>query len=412
MKHRPLSPLAIFFLLAGSSCEAPGSAAIPLVPIAQQSLTVVSSQSDALWDVRDVIDIGDTYWALTASAPFVHGFGPTGELRSRFGSSGQGPGEFRFPSAVWPGQDRGSLTVWDPGTLLALTFSPDGALVSSLRAPTLGAIRSDIATVTFGDPFRAITVPGGILTAHYASGVNHADDLWNGRLVVVPDDGGDLEPLIDFADELPGASARSDATLLVPVPLWDGCADGRIAILDPLARKLFVLDPATRERTEIALPWQPRELQEDARVAYMVARVSAEVGDEDVSEAEIREFAQAAARNGASMFAAEEPIGVDLKCAPGRVWIQEFQHSFRHPLGFGPSWRTVTLDRQPATFSRVVFPDGFNPSRITESRAIGVVEDPMGLQRVATVSLSSTSRQASLQTAPPTYRAPQAAQEN
>ena len=92
------------------------------------------------------------------------------------------------------------------------------------------------------------------------------------------------------------------------------------------------------------------------------------------------------------MFALEEPIGVDLKCAPGQVWIQEFDAT-SNPLGFGPFWRTVALDGRAVTFSRVLFPKGFNPHRISESRAIGVVVDSVGLERLATLSLPRFSRQ-------------------
>ena len=412
MKRHPLPLLLVTLaMVAGSSCEAPGRGVMPLLPIDRQALTVVSTQKDALWDVRDVVDDGATLWALTASAPFVHGFGPTGELTARFGSSGQGPSEFRFPSAVWPGHASGSLTVWDHGAFAARTFSRHGTLLSSQGALMLGAIRSDIATVTFGDPFRAVRVPGGFLATHYKSGVNHADDLWHGRLVRVPDNGGDPQVLIDFAGELPGAPVRSNATLLIPVPLWDGCPDGRIAVLDPVARKLIMLDPADGEREEIALPWQPREMGSNARLAYMTARIKAEAGDQEIPEAEIQNFAAAAVRNGQSMFALEEPIGVDLKCAPRQVWIQEFDAT-SNPLGFGPFWRTVALDGEGVTFSRVLFPKGFNPHRISESRAIGVVVDSVGLQRLAILSLPRFSRQDPAPLDPLTYPALLTPEEN
>lgn len=383
---------AVLVLVAGFACDGPGLPELPVVPVDELSLTVLSSHDEALWDVRDVVDAGNTLWALTASPPFVHGFGPTGELTARFGSAGEGPGEFRFPSAVWLGHAQGSLTVWDPGSLAAHTFSQSGALLSSTGTPRLGAIRSDIRTVTFGDPFRAVRVPGGIVTARYESGVNHAGDLWNGDLVRVPDDGAEPTVLFDFADELAGTEERSAATLLVPVPLWDGCPDGRIAVLDPVARKLLMLDPAAGSRQEIVLPWHPGELDDEARLAYMVARIRAEVGDEGTPEDEIQSYAAAAVRDGETMFPRAEPLAVDLKCAPGQVWLQEF-HATSHPLGFGPFWRAVALSGESVTFSRVILPQGFHPHSISESRAIGVVADPMGLQRVATVSLPQFSRQ-------------------
>ena len=384
---------AIPVVLIGSACDEPLPVLeLPTIPISPLSLTVVSPAEDPLWDVRDVLVLDGTIWALTASAPFIHGFSPTGELTARFGNSGEGPGEFRFPSAVWPGQHTGSLTVWDSGSFSALTFSGYGALLSSLHAPALGAIRSDIASVTFGDPFRAVKVPGGLVAARYESGVNEGTDLWYGRLVRIPHDGGEAQVLIDFATELPGAFVRPTGSLLAPVPLWDGCSDGRIAVLDPVARTLFMLDPDREGREAFALPWHPAPLDDNARIAYMTSRIRAEIEDAGLSEAEIANYATAATRNAAEMFPIEQPLGVDLKCAPNRVWIREFAGS-SHPLGYGPFWRTVNVDQESPTFSRVVFPPDFNPYRMTGSRAIGVVLNSVGLQRVAAVTLPQFPRQ-------------------
>lgn len=403
--------LTIPLALAGSSCDRPGADLdLPIIPIGPLSLSVVAAAEDPLWEVRDVLAHDGTIWALTASAPYVHGFAPSGELTSRFGNSGEGPGEFRFPSAVWPGEAPGSLTVWDSGSFSALTFSGVGALLSSRRAPALGAIRSDIASVTFGDPFRAVRVPGGLVTVRYDSGVNHGTDLWNGRLVRIPDDGSDPRALIDFATELPGAPMRPAGSLLAPVPLWDGCPDGRIAVLDPVARTLFMLDPDGDRREAVVLPWHPSSLDGNARIEYMTARVRSEVVDGSLSEAEIVRYATEAARNAIELFAVDEPLGVDLKCAPGRVWIQEFEGT-SHPLGYGPSWLTVNFDDEIATFWRVVFPPDFDPHRITETHAIGVLLDSVGLQRVATVSLPLFSRQGTAPSPPPPPAHPTVAQQ-
>ena len=383
--------LALPAMLAISSCDRPQPVDIPVIPIDPQSLTVLSPVTDALWDVRDVLVVDDTIWALTASALHVHGFGPTGKLTARFGSVGEGPGEFRFPSGIWPGGSSGSLTVWDSGSFAALTFSTGGTLLSSSRTPLRGAIRSDIGTVTFGDPFRAVPVPGGLVVASYDSGVNHGSDLWNGRLMHIPDDGGDPRALFDFATDLPGAAHLPSASLLVPVPLWDGCPDGRIAVLDPVSRTLFIVDPARNERAAFGLPWHSEPLGSDARIAYMMSRVRAEIERGSASETEISSLATEAAASLADLFATEEPIAVDLKCAPNLVWIQSFEGS--HPLGYGPLWTTVSYHRASPAFSRVVFPAGFIPHRITESFAFGVVADTGGLQRLATVFVPPFARQ-------------------
>ena len=382
--------LALLVVPTLSTCDGPHAVDMPTIRIDPQSLTVLSP-AHPLWDVRDVLILDGNVWALTGSAPYLHVFGPTGSLTARFGSAGEGPGEFRFPSAVWPGRSGGSLTVWDSGSFAALTFSSSGALLSSWHTPIRGAIRSDIGSVTFGDPFRAVSVPGGLVVARYDSGVNHGTDLWNGRLLHIPDGQGDPSVVIDFASDLPGALDLSSVSLLAPVPLWDGCPDGRIAVLDPVARTLFIVDPARNERAAFALPWHTEHLRSASHIAYMMSRVEAEVGRGSVSEAEISTLATEAARDLAEMFAQEEPIGVDLKCATEQVWIQSYEPS--HPLGYGPTWKTVSFHRGSVAFSRVIFPPDFIPYRITETHAIGVVADPSGLQRVATVLLSPYARQ-------------------
>ena len=122
----------------------------------------------------------------------------------------------------------------------------------------------------------------------------------------------------------------------------------------------------------------------------MRSRARAETARGSVSEAELTRLATEAAASLAELFAKEKPLGVNLKCAPDRVWIQSFEGS--HPLGYGPLWKTVCFHRGSPAFSRVVFPSGFIPHRITESLAFGVVADASGLQRLATVLVPPFAR--------------------
>ena len=362
---------------------------MPLVAIDENSISVFSLGNDALWGVKDVVHLNGTIWALTTAAPYVHGFEPTGGFSARFGVKGEGPGELRFPSSMWPGPQPGSVTVWDPGSRAALTFSSRGRLLSASQTPTPGVIRSDIATVTFGHPFRAFKVPRAMVVARYTSSVSHGSDLWNGRLVLVSNDGEELATIIHFAHELPGAAHRSTAPMLAPVPLWDGCPDGRIAVLDPVARLLLILSSSGQRLDVIPLPWEPKPLDQETRLAYLISRIRAEVGDRDIAEAEIVEHATETAGRADDLFGVHEPLAVDLRCSPSKVWIQEFDAD-SHPLGFGPVWRTVALGHRPAVFSRVLFPPEFSPYRISDSLAIGVVADSVGFQRLAAVTLPST----------------------
>ena len=382
----PCRPIALLAVLGLAACDNSRPAGMPLVRIGEGALRVISAGNEVLWGIRDVVDLNGTTWVLTTTAPHIHGFEPTGGLSARFGLNGAGPEELRFPWSVWAGPQPGTVTVWDPGSLAALTFSGHGQLLSSSRTSTLGVVRSDISMVTFGDPFRASKIPGAIVVARYASVVSHGGDLWRGRLFLVSDDGKDLALIIDFASGLLGAQQRANAWMLASVPLWDGCPDGRIAVLDPISRQLLMLSRTGRRLETIPLPWEPDALSDEARLAYLVARIRAEAGDRNITEAEILDHATETARRGGHLFPAEEPFAVDVKCSPGQVWIQEFDPS-GHPLGYGPLWRTVALGPRPTVFSRVLFPADFSPFRISDSRAIGVVEDSLGFQRLAAVSL-------------------------
>lgn len=357
------------------------------VRFAHDRITMVSPVDQPLWEVRDAVDVQGTLWVLASSAPFVRGFGPSNAWLRTFGRRGQGPSDLRFPHNLWTRQSLGSVVVWDPGSSKVLTFSSEGALLSALNAPTMPSVRADIGEVTFGHPFRALRVSSGIIVPNYKSGVNHGAELWNGQLLLLREDGTEPLVVLDFARELSGGSQPLEARFLVPVPLWDVCADDRIAVLDPIARTLFIFSIGDTAPTAIALPWEPAPLGYHAQLAYVESMVRAELGDQGISQEEIRRHAHEAMKNAQDLFPKDEPLGVDLKCAAGRVWMQEFD-STAHPLGYGTKWRTIPIDRHRAQVSRVEFPTGFAPIRFSEVGALGLLTDSLGFQRVAQIEFS------------------------
>ena len=225
---------AAVLLLGGPSCAGERPEDLPLFQIGEESMTLLSPDDGSLWDVRDVLEIDGVFWVLKASPPFVHGFDASGERVTTFGIAGDGPGELRYPRALWPDEADGAVTVWDAGSTAALTFSADGRLLSSQPMPRLGGMRADIETVTFGNPFRLFRAAGTTVVGRFDSGVTHGSDLWRGQLVRVADNGPDDQGLpvgevvVDFAEELSGSAERpsSQAPGLVPVPLWDTVPTG------------------------------------------------------------------------------------------------------------------------------------------------------------------------------------------
>ena len=249
----------------------------------------------------------------------------------------------------------------------------------------MGIVRSDIAEVTFGHPFRSARMAGSILVVRYDSGVIHANDLWNGTLLSIPLDGGDPDEVVSFRRDLPGAELRSGAVLLVSVPLWDACPDGRVAVLDPIARILFLISPADGHKEAITLPWEPTKLDAGTRRSYMSARIAAEA-DRQLTAVELEQITNEALNRAAELFARDEPLGVDIRCGPGNVWIQAFDRDGDF-MGYGSRWLRISLAGEPGAIVRVRFPSGFKPHRFSASHAIGVLSDPVGLQDVAVVAL-------------------------
>lgn len=390
------SRATLVLALGISACSRDGPDQLPSTEFGEQTLTLVSPANDALWEVRDILEHSGTLWALTGSAPFVHGFAPSGARVAAFGVSGEGPGELRFPYGLWPGESDATVTVWDAGQAAALTLSSTGRLVSSRSIAEPGVIRADIRTVTFGDPFRVFKEAGAVVLGRYDAVVSGADDLWRGRLVrAFEDEAAADEVIVDFTRDLPGADSRPGApAVLVPVPLWDGCPDGPVAVLDPIARTLYMFGPEPGSPDAIALPFEAAELGRDDKLRYMKHQLAAELRGQDMPVSELDQLAESVLAGAEQMFPRYAPIGVDLRCTAHRVWIQEFDGA-SHPLGYGPRWHTVSRQGPETRFAQVAFPPGFTPHRITESRALGVVTDSVSLQRLATVEfLTSPSTHA------------------
>ena len=370
------APVVLATWLAGSSCA--DEARIPVVRVDPEMLTFLSPLGDALWNVRDMVSIGDTVWVLTAEAPFVHAFGPRSQRLVAFGSAGEGPGELRSPQAILPWSTDVSVAVWDPGVSAVQVFSATGLSLSKVSLPRPGFIRADIRDISFGDPFRVTVDSLGMVMAVYDAPVTRANDLWHGRLVRVT--GGDpteLQVIVDFDRDLGGSTLAHDMSqFLLPVPLWDACPDGRIAILDPIVPAL-TFATQSRNHDVHTLVLKPRRLRPIEQLAYIKAIIRAESGDLGLDEADLNDIAAQTRSRLDGLLPTDAPIAVDMICAEDRVWIQEFDRS---------SWRSIH-PTSGASAIRVEFPHGFTPFSISQSRIVGVVTDSFALQRVAAVDL-------------------------
>ncbi len=351
---------------------------LPTIGVTLDSVTWISPPADEqLWGIRDVLEIEGTTWALTSSKPLLHGF-RDGARFAAIGMIGPGPLEMLSPKALLHGPEPGAVTVWDPGAERYVTYSGSDASLTTRAAPLNGGlVRPDIAAVTFGDPFRMGSVIGYAFGVRYGDRVLRGEDLWGGRLYRMRVPGDSILSWVDFAS-LPGASLRvPGAEVLGPVPLWDTCPDGRIAILDPISTNLYLVRSEWEMRDSVSLTWEHRPLALSDRVGYLVAQYRHETNDPDLSEEEVVTQAERVEREARAMFSAEEPLGVDLKCGPSHAWVQEFDGGV-HPLGYGPVWRTISLDDPPDESTKVTLPPDL-PSSVYWSHGFSAsLRTPLG----------------------------------
>ena len=377
--------LIVLLLLVTSACRESDDTDVMAVHIGSAAMTW-ESPPGSFWEIRDVLRKDGTVWVLTSGEPFVHGLRNGTEIIT-FGSRGEGPHELRSAWA-FPGDysGAGTITVWDAQARLYRTFSNDGLQVSARAARSIGTVRMDIDVVTFGDPMRMSARKEHVVRTEYDNMVASGNDLWTGGLIRADGDGR-VETVIDFG-ELRGASQRDKAReMLVPVPLWDECYDGRIALLDPVARFVYMVGASWEARDSLWIPWEGKSLSRAERLGYLLHHAEAEFrGQSEAIPSEIEAMVANAEQALRDDFPSEAPVGVDIRCAPGRVWIQEFDGG-AHPLGFGRSWWTVSTTGIPPIYSRVVLPVRFRPHSISGPQMLGIVTDSLGLQRVASIRL-------------------------
>ena len=386
--RRPIQPLLLLALAVVACAPKTPDTSMVEVEIARSALTTFQ-EGDELWGVRDIVESGDAIWVLTSAAPFLRAYHRSGRLLADVGESGEGPGEFLNPWILTVPTPSGGVVAWDLSTRRRLLFDARGDFVTSTPTPIAReSVRADIRSVTFGDPFRVVEDDTGVWTAGYPGGISLADDFWGGRIVHRSKGSVEAAVVVDFAVDLPGAASRVPTMGLGPVPLWDVCPDGVAAVLDPVDRSVHLYYPDGTSTRRIALPWTARPLTHEERLGYVRGMMRNETQGTDVSDGEIERAAAEMLAQAGDRLAADAPAGIELRCAPGRVWIQEFDGS-SPPLGYGRTWVTIALDGEVPRFQRVFFPDGFTPYRFTDSVAIGVVTDSVDLQRLAVVRLSA-----------------------
>ncbi len=386
--NRRTSPLATFCVLTGlatfGACRGDGAISdrgaaparwaldpTPILSIGQ----LEGSEDQLLSAVRDVelLD-GDAVLVADGGSYSVRVYGLSGELRSRFGAEGQGPGEF---SAIWAAWLRApdSVAVLDLNSERLSLFHLDGELIDD-RHLTPGEGGGDMFEGGFSD--------GSFVVSRLAYPETFQDGIGIGRMphnLITPEGvpGGQLA-------ETDGAMFYRPETTSVSNP-------GGGAARHPLSPKPRGLVASDTFYIGLSLDSKVQLYTENGS---FVREIQLDMPRLSPSEA-LRLLDSARVGGDRSIRAGPVP---DVKRIPafmgllvddrGRIWAREYRPETDSPWiresgpgftrNYGGTWWIFTAGGMP--IGRLTVPDGFQLEDVDGSLIAGIEVDAVGLERV------------------------------
>lgn len=368
-------------------------------PIAE-SIGVVRWTAAEVVDAAGIMDVAvgdgpdDGHWVLFNSPVVLGLYTYTGELAGRYIRRGQGPAEALAPVAITtnPGSRSGSM-IWDIASsrLIEVNASSQTTVTHELPIRS-GAASSAITLRSYGNPNRMRSFGGGVLIqVERMANVGTMGHLNAGVLVWVRFQLNHVrtDTLLIF-DQLravwPQDMARAEE--LSPIILWSTCSDQALAVYDPGTSQITVSDTSGRVKWQRTVEGQDVPVTHADRKTVLRRSLLGEADDQRlaISREEIERTVSRVAREAASLFPDMRPKAVDLLCdAAQRVWLQSFLlDDVQDVIGKGNIWR-VYGRAEPVRI--VVLPTGFQPQGFTQGGVVGVMQDQVGVQRLALVEV-------------------------
>lgn len=380
-----IAPLAVPLLLAAACSnsvpqhEASEAPEIHLTGLQQ-------FESDELFhDVRDVAVAPDgRVWVLSAYEPHLRLFSASGNLVTRFGRSGAGPGELKNPWYLIPA-DEGAIQVWDVGSRRLDVFDADGEYLGGRRIEIEpGMVLGSIREQSHGEPLRVRSVGDDLWFEVYDGLLTRTSEFWNGKLVRVDANGRPAGEIMRYR-ALEGEKDTDDRRIFSPAPLWTPCGAERAVILNPLSEEAIWLNAdGNRVKTvPLDLPARPVSKEDVERfVSYSIELEARERGIDHGSPGAVRMVREAARRIMTNTPEFGPPVRI--RCdGEERLWVQLFSTDF-DPRGYGSEWQV--FDGETSKLAR--FPKGFQPMVFTDDRVVGTLTDSLGVQRIGVVPLA------------------------
>jgi hypothetical protein len=350
---------------------------------------------DIVARVVDVLPTSDgRVWVLNSIEPYFVVLGPNGQMERQFGERGDGPEEFNGPVALVRGVDPAEVWTYDWGRNALIRISPGDRRVLALRRdsiPIPSLISFKGAGINPAPPWIESTGDGFLLARARVPQYESALHLWDADILLVRADGAEVSvdlhtPIADFLGD--PASRYPAATILLPYPLWTACADGTVALYDPLANTLRRFTEEREELGALALP-DERQLQMTADLVFdmFYRQIEEDVPSGQIpGKEEMRRLTEEQNIEFVNSSADFFPEYADLRCSPdGTLWLRPFDVTTGR-LGQGSDWLRVSAD---GSHTLIALPEAFRTFRIERDRIWGSFRDALGVESIAWVGLDS-----------------------
>lgn len=367
-----------------ASSEANGSVAVP-----RDGINVIAPL-DLVTRVVDLQPMDDgSVWVLNSASPFFVVVGADGTVRGRFGEQGGGPQEFGLPWALVRGVEATEVWTYDVQRhALALISGDDRRDMSlpaeSISRPSLVSFRG--GGVNAAPPWIERSAEGFLLGRARVPRVESALQPWNADIVRIEgaEPEGTITVHLALADLLGDpAETYGAATVLLPYPLWTLCPGGAVALYDPSANELRVMEEGI-EVSALGLPEPSRVPMTVDGVFEMFYRQVA--GDAPAGSLpgieELRQMTEEQNREFVDESTDAFPAYAQLLCTDGAFWLRRYDPTTGR-LGMGEDWLRVTA----GDVTSVSLPSDFTTYRIDTGRVWGTVRDSLNVESVAWIDL-------------------------
>lgn len=346
--------------------------------------------SDVIARVRDLQPLDDgSIWVLNTVEPYFVQFDPAGRPVRAWGRTGDGPLEFRRPTALVRGPAGDDVWAYDRGhnTIIQISGPEEPRVEIRLPPDSLPAGRLvSTANIGVGSEFAWIEPYGNgfVMARRSLSAIEHqVPGAYEADLIAIArtptGNAASLTRLLTLRDIVGDPMDRyGGAAVFLPIPLWSFCPDRTLAVYDPLENVVQRVESNGIERARHALPPERRVALTDDRMFRMIYRLMLQempAGGRPDS-VEFRRQLEAEMRAFSSEFASVFPEYNALACGSGStVWLQFYDVDAEPTL-----WLRIEPD---GTTRRVRFPERFTPYRFTGGRIWGVLRDEFDVATLA-----------------------------